>query len=135
MDGIEHLRLAAERLSPTWADAPDPCPGCRGCRIDKATADLLRAVALVHESQEGEPDDGPCGCPDLGAALALADVVLSERARVHRGEPPVGAACRACAGTGYIDQAGSTTRTSTVSADTTTRMRLECWACRGTGRK
>ena len=41
---------------------------------------LLRCVAATHELQPGEPDDGPCVCPEFQAALALADEILEEKA-------------------------------------------------------
>jgi hypothetical protein len=71
----KRLRLAAERLSPTWADAPDPCPGCRNCRIAQATAELLR-VNASRPHDFGPALQGWLIRADM-AANALADEIIA----------------------------------------------------------
>ena len=42
----DRLREAADRLAPSWVDAPEFChPGCVSCQHNRATAALLRTVA------------------------------------------------------------------------------------------
>ncbi len=74
---IDWLRLAAERLSPDWDDAPGPCPDCRDRRIAAATAGLLRAIA--DEIQAADNRTAAWVMSDtLVAALGAADVTLAD---------------------------------------------------------
>lgn len=78
----DRLRQAAEKVlwDSTFLQESD-FPELQNERRQKErVADLLRAVADMHCLQPGEPDDGPCNCPEHLAALALADVILEERA-------------------------------------------------------
>ena len=85
---IDQLRAAADAFTARadrdvryYESQGDEHPsGCESCGEDRAIAALLRTVADVHERQDGEPDDGTCTCPDLAAALVLAEVILRESA-------------------------------------------------------
>ena len=74
----ERLLQAADRLD-TVSALVTVDPGM-GVIATEPLAALLRCVAATHELQPGEPDDGPCVCPEFQAALALADEILEEKA-------------------------------------------------------
>ncbi len=121
----------------------------------RLTEDNIEAVfhLVVGAGESATLTRGECPClsiftPSYVAAKAKAGVgdwVVREASEFHAvpndvfraayerwaaSLPPVGAACRACAGAGYIDSPGRTTHAD----ETTTLMRLECWACHGAGR-
>lgn len=77
-DRAERLRRAASHLDNLYLRTTTGHLKPSGKDVSDQVAALLRAVADMHCLQPGEPDDGPCRCPEHLAALALADEILGE---------------------------------------------------------
>lgn len=83
----DRLRRAADQLSPSWADAPDPCPpDCRSCCRSCLIAELLRQMVPLAEAPHAR-ETGPAAfsaAVEAAAASALiqafnlADVILGD---------------------------------------------------------
>ena len=89
MNDASRLHLAADVLDEVPC-RKDEIGGACPCMVYFRAARLLRAVADGHALQPGEPDDGPCQCPEFLAALALADEILGDAVPLDDDYPPVG---------------------------------------------